>query len=515
MYASVQSACLCGSSALPITVEADITGGLPRFELAGLSSSAAAETRKRVRSAIRNSGMNYPVSRITVNLAPAELRKDGPLYDLPVFTAVLCAAGQLSQEAAANAFFLGELSLSGEVRPVHGVLPMLLAAKEAGASAAYLPAENAGEASVVRGLPVYPVRTAGELIEHLNGVCPISPVIPLTLPQDIRFPGYLSSAPDFRDIHGMEVPKRIMEIAAAGGHSVLMVGPPGSGKTLLANALPSILPTMTYEEALETTRIYSVAGRLPTGTALLEERPFRAPHHTITPAAMAGGGIRSLPGEISLAHNGILFLDELPLFSRSVLNSLLQPLEEGVIRLARGTSISVYPSHLLLVGAMNPCPCGYRGAAGHRCTCSDGEVRAYLHSLSGALLDRIDLQIVLEPPPEKDLLQEGCAQTSAEIRARVEQARDIQRQRYRGLPVTCNGALTAPMVREYCRLSQEAEALLLQAHRSLHFSARVHDKILKTARTLADLSGEPEIRREHLLEALSCRTLPILGNRST
>ncbi len=512
MYAKVNSMGMQGLDALPVVVEADLSSGLPRFDLVGLPGSSVSESRERVRSALKNSGLSFPVSRITVNLAPADFRKEGPIYDLPILLAILLASGQLSVDLS-KAVLLGELSLDGKTRRINGALPMLIAAMEKGLETAYIPAANAAEAAVLSGITVYPVRDIAELLRHFDGSAPLAPVPHcIHRPEPAVQPGLpvvQGEAVDFAQIKGQGAAKRAMEIAAAGGHNLLLVGPPGSGKSMMAKALPGILPGMTYQESLETSKIYSISGLLPTGAGLVTVRPFRSPHHTVTEAALTGGGNNFRPGEVSLAHNGVLFLDELPLFSRRTLECLRQPLEDHQVTISRQRYTATYPCTFMLICAMNPCPCGFLGDPHHVCTCTEQMQKSYRNRLSGPLLDRIDLQIRVQPvtweefrPGRADAEEES----SAVVRSRVEAARAIQRDRFRGTGITCNAGIPGSKVRHYCRLTAQAEQLLQQAFDRLGLSARGSDKVLRTARTIADLAASPKLDTAHLAEAIGYRS---------
>ena len=503
MVVTVRSLGLNGITGYEVSAECFLSGGLPAFDVVGLPDAAVREARERVRAAIKTSGAKFPVSRITVNLAPAGQKKAGTVYDLPIFVGILAASGDLPNPPG-DAAFIGELSLTGSLRSVEGVLPMAMAAKAAGVQQLFVPEENAAEATLAGGLTVFGVPSVGALVAHLKGESPLSPT-PVWEPEAESL-----DLPDLQDVMGQENVKRALEIAAAGGHNLLMIGSPGAGKSMLAKRLPSILPDMTREEALEVSGIWSVMGLADPKHPLLTRRPFRNPHHTASASALAGGGPAMRPGEISLAHNGVLFLDELPEFHRDVLEAMRQPLEDGEVTVARAGGTLHMPARFQLVCAMNPCRCGWRGHPSGKCTCSAREVEKYVEKISGPLLDRIDLHVNVPSVEYEAMRRKETPERSADIKARVDAARAIQAARFSGTGISCNAHMTPAMIAAFCPLDSAGEGLMKTAFDRMGLTARSHDRILRVARTIADLDAEANISAVHLAEAIQYRNTDIL-----
>lgn len=503
MYARTWGETTRGINGEMVTVEVDVTNGMPAFEMVGLPDVAVKEARERVKAAVKNSGFRFPDTHITVNLAPADLKKDGAGLDLPIAMGVL-AAKQYVTLPDPMPVFAGELALDGSLRPVNGILPMIIRAREEGIPAIFIPSGNRAEGELVDGIAVYTADDLGQIVDHFQGRQLLQPLakkaLELERPQE--------ELVDFADVQGQKVAKRALEIAAAGGHNVLMVGAPGAGKTMLARRLPTILPPMTEEEALEVTKIYSISGLLQGHHGIMAERPFRSPHHTVSQSALIGGGSIPRPGEVTLSHHGVLFLDELPEFSRSALEVLRQPLEDGMVTISRVQASLTYPARFILVAAQNPCPCGFWGEEDqlHQCTCRPGDIARYQKKISGPLLDRIDIQIHVPRLQYQEMKSRKRGESSAAIRQRVVAARQIQRERLKGTHLFCNASMGRREVKAYCPLSPQAEALLERYFISLGLSARSHDRIIKVARTIADLAGSREITSLHLGEAIQLRT---------
>jgi magnesium chelatase family protein len=504
MLAKVLSSAVQGIDGYIVEVEVDIAGGLPSFSTVGLPEGAVRESKDRVKAAIKNAGYEFPPRRITVNLAPADIKKEGSAFDLPIALGILSAQGIIPPDRLGAYLFLGELSLDGGVKPIRGGLPMAIAARAAGLKGICLPRANAQEAAVVAGIEVLPIEGLGQVVGLLRRERAIEP---LSVDMEKVFQEGGEYPEDFRDVKGQEHAKRALEIAAAGGHNMIMIGPPGAGKTMLARRLPTILPPMTIEESLETTKVHSVVGLIPQDRALTVIRPFRTPHHTISDAGLVGGGQIPRPGEVSLAHNGVLFLDELPEFKKNVLEVLRQPLEDGRVTIARATTSLTYPARIMLVAAMNPCPCGFYSDPLHECTCTIPQIQRYRSRVSGPLLDRIDIHIEVPAVRYQDLTQWQEGESSLAIRERVKTARQIQQERFQGKRIFCNAQMTSRYLKRFCQIDEQGDRLLEQAMAKFGLSARGYTRILKVARTIADLEGKEAIAVHHLSEAIQYRTL--------
>jgi len=504
MLAKVCSSALIGIDAYLVEVEVDIAAGLPAFTTVGLPEASVKESRERVKSAVKNSGYHFPDDRITVNLAPANIKKEGTGFDLPMALGILAAIGTIPERALAPFLFLGELSLDGRIKPVNGSLPMAIAARRAGRRGIVVPFENRMEAAVVEGIGVYPAKTLAETVEFLLGIQPIR-----AQTADIArlFAEARPSSTDFVEVAGQEHAKRALEVAAAGAHNLLMIGPPGSGKTMLSRRLPGILPPLNFEEAIETTKIFSVVGLLAPDQALVTTRPFRAPHHTISDAGLIGGGHIPRPGEVSLAHNGVLFLDELPEYKKHVLEVLRQPLEDRRVTIARAATSITYPARFMLVAAMNPCPCGFLTDPRHPCRCTTPQIHRYRAKISGPLMDRIDIHVEVPAVAYKDLAGGSGSETSAAVRDRVLSARKIQAARFSGSRTHANAQMGSRHLKRFCRIDDGCAALLESAVDRLGLSARAYGRILKIARTIADLAGKADVGAEHIAEAIQYRSL--------